>query len=73
LEGPPGFVSEFVQKHVRVCSSDSGVCVELWERPKAARVHLRAAERIGVVGRPRNPPRKPSRGCEPLKNCKWAE
>jgi len=35
-------------------------------------VHLRAAERIGILGRPRNPPRKPSRGCEPLENGKGA-
>lgn len=72
MEGPPVFVSKFVQTHVGVCSSDSGVCVELWERPKPARVHLRAAERIGILGRPRNPPRKPSRGCEPLENGKGA-
>jgi hypothetical protein len=43
-------VSNPVQTHVRVFPSDSGVCVELWEHPKPARVRLRAAERIGILG-----------------------
>jgi UDP-2,3-diacylglucosamine pyrophosphatase LpxH len=46
FRGPPVFVSRFVQTYVRVFLSDSGVCVELWEHPKPARVRLRAAERI---------------------------
>jgi hypothetical protein len=36
---------------VRVFLSDSSVCVELWEHPKPARVRLRAAERIWILGR----------------------
>jgi hypothetical protein len=49
--GPTDFVSKFVQTHVTVFPSDSGVRVELWEHPKPARVRLRAAERIGILGR----------------------
>jgi hypothetical protein len=44
-------VSNFVQTHARVFPSDSGVCGELWEHPKPARVRLRAAERIGILVR----------------------
>jgi hypothetical protein len=51
FRGPPVFVLKFVQTHVRVFLGDSGVCVELWEHPKPARVRLRAAERIWILGR----------------------
>jgi UDP-2,3-diacylglucosamine pyrophosphatase LpxH len=51
FRGPPVFVSKFVQTHVRVFLSDSSIRVELWEHPKPARVHLRAAERIWILGR----------------------
>lgn len=49
--GPPVFVSKFVQTHVRVFLGDPGIRVELWEHPKPARVSLRAAERIAILGR----------------------
>ena len=51
FRGPPVFVSKFVQTHVRVFLSSSSFCVELWEHPKPARVRLRAAERIAILGR----------------------
>jgi UDP-2,3-diacylglucosamine pyrophosphatase LpxH len=51
FRGPPVFVPKFVQTHVRVFLGGSGVCVELWEHPKPARVRLRAAERIAILGR----------------------
>jgi UDP-2,3-diacylglucosamine pyrophosphatase LpxH len=51
FRGPPVFVSKFVQTHVRVFLGDSGVRVELWEHPKPARVRLRTAERIWILGR----------------------
>ena len=51
FRGPPVFVSKFVQTHVKVFLSDSSVCVELWEHPKPARVRLRVAERIWILGR----------------------
>ncbi|MDQ3710521.1 MAG: hypothetical protein M3387_14695, partial [Actinomycetota bacterium] len=49
--GPPVFASRFVQTHVRVFLGNPGVRVELWEHPKPARVSLRAAERIAILGR----------------------
>jgi hypothetical protein len=51
FRGPPVFVPKFVLTHVRVFLSDSGLRAELWERPKPARVRLRAAERIAILGR----------------------
>ena len=51
FRGPPVFVSKFVQTHVRVFLGNSDVHVELWEHPKPARVRLRAAERIWILGR----------------------
>ena len=71
FRGPPVFVSKFVLTYVRVFLGDCGVRVELWEHPKPARVRLRAAERIVILGRlPAHPPGTPSRVCEPLENCK---
>ena len=49
--GPPVFVSNFVQTHVRIFLGDCGVRVELWEHSKPARVRLRTAERIAILGR----------------------
>jgi hypothetical protein len=51
FRGPPVFAPKFVQTHVRVYPGDSGVRVELWEHPKPARVRLRLAERIAILGR----------------------
>jgi len=51
FRGPPVFVSKFVQTHVRIFLSGSSVRVELWEHPKPARVRLRSAERIAILGR----------------------
>jgi hypothetical protein len=51
-----------MQTHVRVFPSDSGVCVELREHPKPAHVRLRAAERIGILGRP---PTQPAEDAKP--------
>jgi hypothetical protein len=62
FRGPPVFVSKFVQTHVRVFLGDSGVRVELWEHPKPARVRLRTAERIWILGRL---PAQPAEDAEP--------
>ncbi len=51
FRGPPVFASKFVLTHVRVFLSGSSVWVELWEHPKPARVRLRSAERIAILGR----------------------
>jgi hypothetical protein len=51
FRGPPVFISKFVQTHVRIFLSGSNVRVELWELPKPARVRLRSAERIAILGR----------------------
>ena len=51
FRGPPVFAPKFVLTHVRVLLGNSGVCVELWEHPKPARVRLRLAERIVILGR----------------------
>jgi hypothetical protein len=51
FRGPPVFVSKFVLAYVRVFLGDCSVRVELWEHPKRARVRLRAAERIVILGR----------------------
>ena len=45
------FVSAFVLTHVRVCRTDAGHRVELWEQPMPARRWLRLAERIVTLGR----------------------
>lgn len=63
FRGPPVFVSKFVQTHVRVYLSDSSVRVELWEHPKPARMQLRAAERIWILGRL---PAQPAGDAKPL-------
>jgi UDP-2,3-diacylglucosamine pyrophosphatase LpxH len=62
FRGPPVFVPKFVQTHVRVFLSDSSVRVELWEHPKPARVRLRVAERIAILG---HLPAQPSEDTEP--------
>jgi UDP-2,3-diacylglucosamine pyrophosphatase LpxH len=62
FRSPPVFVPKFVQTHVRVYLGASGVRVELWEHPKPARVRLRVAERIAILGRL---PAQPSEDAEP--------
>ena len=51
FRGPPVFVSNFVQTHVRIFLSGCTLRVELWEHPKPARVRLRSAERMAILGR----------------------
>ena len=51
LGGPPVFVPKFAQTHARAYLDGSGVRVELWEHPRPAPYHLRAAERIAILGR----------------------
>jgi hypothetical protein len=65
FRGPPVFVPKFVLTHVRVFLNDSGVRVELWEHPKPARVRLRLAERIWILGRL---PTQPAEDAEPQVN-----
>jgi UDP-2,3-diacylglucosamine pyrophosphatase LpxH len=62
FRGPPVFVSKFVQTHVRIFLSSSSIRVKLWEHPKPARVRLRSAERIAVLGRL---PMQPSEDARP--------
>jgi hypothetical protein len=62
FRGPPVFVSKFVQTHVRVFLRDSAIRVVLWEHLKPARVRLRAAERIWILGRL---PAQPADDAEP--------
>jgi len=49
--GPPVFVSDFVQTHVRVSHDESGILVELWEHPKPTPRRLRTTEQLAVLGR----------------------
>jgi UDP-2,3-diacylglucosamine pyrophosphatase LpxH len=62
FRGPPVYVSKFVQTLTWVFLGDSGVRVELWEHPKPARVRLRTAERIWILGRL---PAQPAEDAEP--------
>ncbi len=62
FRGPPVFVSKFVQTYVRVFPRDSAIRVELWKHPKPARLRLRAAERIWILGRQ---PAQPADDAEP--------
>jgi len=56
LGTPPVFVSRFVQTHVRVYRSPTGLEVELWEHPRPALQRLLFAERLAILGRrPKEP------------------
>ena len=49
--GPPVYAPGFVQTHARVYLEGAGIRAELWEHPRPASRHLRAAERLAVLGR----------------------
>ena len=50
LGGPPVFVSQFVQTHVRVYRNAAGLAVELWSHPRPARQRLLDLEWLAVAG-----------------------
>jgi len=51
FRAPPIFVASYVQTHVRVIRSGSGVRVELWEHPKPALQRLPFFERLALLWR----------------------
>ena len=62
LGAPPGFVSRYVQTHVRVYRANGATQVELWEHPRPSPRQLRVVERLAVVGRL---PAEPEYGASP--------